>query len=125
MDQVLYFESVPVNSLKIICWIPCRIKQYNNIGTNKIKTQSTSPKNIKMRNQNYMIVRKKPATRWFCIRSVLAYPSPIKNKKDTENSAVQFCVTVVLITIKYSNNHCHKRQFSHVNINTVTDCINS
>lgn len=47
MDQGLCFESVPVNSLKIICWVPCRIKQYNNIGTNKIKTQSTSPKNEK------------------------------------------------------------------------------
>lgn len=58
MDQILYFDSVPVNRLKIICWIPCRIKQYNNIGTNKIKTQSTSPKNIKMKKQNYMIVRK-------------------------------------------------------------------
>lgn len=74
MDLVLYFESVPVNRLKIICWIPCRIKQYNNIGTNKIKTQSTSPENIKMKNQNYMIVKKTLQLDY--IRSILAYPSP-------------------------------------------------
>lgn len=29
---------VPVNSLKIICWIPCWIKQYDNIRTNKIES---------------------------------------------------------------------------------------
>lgn len=51
MDRGLCFESVPVNSLKIICWVPRRIKQYNNIGTNKIKTQSTSPKNEKQEQQ--------------------------------------------------------------------------
>lgn len=47
-DQVMHFENIPVNSLKIICWVPRWIKQYNNIGTNKIKPQSTSPSNIKM-----------------------------------------------------------------------------
>lgn len=45
--------------------------------------------------------------------------------KDTENSAVQLCITVVLLTTKYSNNHCYKMQFSHVNITIVTDCMNS
>lgn len=56
----MHFENIPVNSLKIICWVPCRIKQYYNIRTHKIKTQSTSPKTIKQKKQNwqnYVIAR--------------------------------------------------------------------
>lgn len=80
MYQGLYFESIPVNSLKIIRWVPCRIKQYNNIGTNKIKTQSTSPKNIKMKKWNYFLGGK-PGVFSQCIRSMLAHPTPTSKIK--------------------------------------------
>lgn len=112
MDQVLYFQNVPVNRLKIICWIPCRVKQYNNIGTNKIKTQSTSPENIKMKNQNYKIARK--TLQLDC--SVLGpyfmpFPNLIKKSTLKILKTVQYSFFVLIIT-KYSNNHCHTTQFS-------------
>lgn len=65
----MYFEYVPVNGLKIICGVPRGVKEYDNIRTNKIKTQSTSPKNEKTE----LFDSKKSKTR-FCLFPIILGP---------------------------------------------------
>lgn len=44
-----FHNKLPVNSLKVIGWVPRGVKQHNHIGSDKVKTKTTSPDRTKRR----------------------------------------------------------------------------
>lgn len=44
-----FHNNLPVNSLKVIGWVPCGVEKHNHIGSYKVKAKATCPEIIKRR----------------------------------------------------------------------------
>lgn len=65
-----FHNKLPVNSLKVIGWVPRGVKKHNHIGSDKVKTKTTSPDRTK---------------RMLSVQSIIQYTkNELLLKKETE-----------------------------------------